>query len=254
MRLAVYSDLHLEFGAFAPPPLDVDLVVLAGDIDLGTKGISWAERSFEAPVIYVVGNHEFYHGEVRSLWRDLRDAAAACPKVTLLENQAMEIEAGGRACRFLGAALWTDFAACGEGEVRRAMVEARDGLADYRVIQDGRMTLVPETTLRWHEDSRAWLTAELESPFDGTTVVVTHHAPSLRSVEPRFQGSLLNGAFVSDLEAPIRRTRPALWIHGHTHHNVDYRIGSTRIVANQRGYPSEEPSPAFRPDLVLEID
>lgn len=254
MRLAVFSDLHLEFTPFEPPPLDVDLVILAGDIDLGTKGIHWAERCFDTPVIYVLGNHEFYHGEVRDLWRDLRDAAAFCPKVTLLENQALEIEAKGRACRFLGTALWTDFAACGEEEVRRAMVEARDFMADYRVIRNGRRTLTPEDTLVWHEEAKNWLNAELGRPFEGETIVVTHHAPSLRSVEPRFEGSLLNGGFVSDLEDLVLAMQPALWIHGHTHHNVDYRIGRTRIVANQRGYRSDRPAAGFRPDLVLELD
>ena len=254
MRLAVFSDLHLEFAPFEPPPLDVDLVILAGDIDLGTKGIYWAERSFKAPVIYVVGNHEFYHGEVRDLWRDLRDAAAFCPKLTLLENQALEIEAHGRACRFLGTALWTDFAACGEDEVRRAMVEARDFMADYRVIRNGRRTLTPEDTLVWHEEAKNWLNAELGKPFEGETIVVTHHAPSLRSVAPRFEGSLLNGGFVSDLEDLVLATQPALWVHGHTHHNVDYRIGRTRVVANQRGYRSDRPASGFRPDLVLELD
>ncbi len=165
----------------------------------GLKGF-WAEHSFAAPVIYVVGNHEFYDCEVGDLWRDLRDAASVCSKVTLLENQKLEIEANGRARRFLGTALWTDFAASGEDEVRRAMAEARDGMADYRVIRHCRMTLTPEDNLLWHEEAKDWLSAELKQPFKGETIVVTHHAPSLQSVEPRFEGSLLNGRFFSDLD------------------------------------------------------
>lgn len=254
MRLAVYSDLHLEFGPFEPPPLEVDLVVLAGDIALGTEGIYWAEATFNAPVIYVVGNHEFYHEEVDSLWRDLQDADSDCPKVTLLENRTSELTSDGKVYRFLGSVLWSDFAAGGEHEVRQAKTEARDFMADYKVVRHGRMTLTPETTASWHEDARDWLKSELRRPFDGETVVITHHGPSLRSIEPRFEGSLLNGAFVSDLEDLIRETQPALWIHGHTHHNVDYRIGRTRVLANQRGYHGRAPAPGFRPDLVLELE
>ena len=85
------------------------------------------------------------------------------------------------------------------------------------------------------------------------TVIVTHHAPSLRSISPVFDQDLLNAAFASALDEMVAASEVPLWVHGHTHHCVDYRIGNTRVVSNQRGYP-QEAVPGFNPRLVLVLD
>jgi predicted phosphodiesterase len=75
MRIRVYSDLHLEFGPFDPPSsADVDVVVLAGDIDVKGRGVAFAER-FPCPVVYVPGNHEYYGGSIPRLTEKLKEAA-----------------------------------------------------------------------------------------------------------------------------------------------------------------------------------
>ena len=89
-----------------------------------------------------------------------------------------------------------------------------------------------------HRSAMAWLSARLAQGSD--SIVITHHAPSPDSVEPRFQGDSLSPAFATDLRSMIERHTPPLWIHGHTHHNVDYRIGPTRVVTHQWGYPFED--------------
>ena len=63
LRIRVLSDLHLEAAPFDPPAAAADVVVLAGDIHNGAAGVEWAQRTFEAPVLYVAGNHEPYDGE-----------------------------------------------------------------------------------------------------------------------------------------------------------------------------------------------
>ena len=106
-----------------------------------------------------------------------------------------------------------------------------------------------------------WLEACFARPHPGPTVGITHFAPSLRSVAPQFAGSPVNACFVSDLDAHILRWQPALWLHGHTHDSFDYRIGSTRIVCNPRGYarrttpdgPLELENARFNPGLVLTL-
>jgi Icc-related predicted phosphoesterase len=96
------------------------------------------------------------------------------------------------------------------------------------------------------------LAARLSEPFPGPTVVLTHHAPSIRSLEPARVSNLLDAAFASDLESLMDGDRVRLWIHGHTHRCVDYAINGTRILSNAAGYPSD-PAPGFDPALVIDM-
>jgi Icc-related predicted phosphoesterase len=112
--------------------------------------------------------------------------------------------------------------------------------------------LEPQDQLRLHEVSRIFLEDELGKHFDGITIVMTHHAPSLRSLPPGHRRDPLTPAYASDLEHLIERFRPALWVHGHVHSSSDYVIGGTRVICNPRGY-ADEPNASFDPQLVIEI-
>ena len=250
MRLRVLSDLHLEFGPFEPPPCAADVVVLAGDIHTGTQALPWIRQHFPAmPVVLVLGNHEFYGHAAPALVEEFR-AAVAGTNVHLLENAAVEL-AGWR---FLGCTLWTDFCLHGAEHQVDAWAQAAALLTDYRRIhhsQEGRLLRSPDT-IRWHETSRRWLDEQVRRGNPERTVIVTHHAPSARSL-PAHQGKdWLSPAFASNLDEWVASSEVPLWIHGHTHHCVHYRLGSTHVLANQRGYP-QEPRADFRPDLVVEL-
>ena len=138
------------------------------------------------------------------------------------------------------------------------MQVAEERLDDFKIIKIERgyklRTLQPMDTARLHTATLAFLRKELSREFDGTTIVVTHHAPSPRSIAPRFQNDPLNPAFVSDLEAFIERYGPSLWVHGHVHDSFDYWVGRTRIVCNPRGYFPDQLNPAFDPLLVVETE
>jgi hypothetical protein len=243
-RLLVYSDLHLEIAPFRlPRGLDFDVVVLAGDISTpGGDAVRWAQRpdTFGGrPVILVPGNHEYY-GTRRPLERDRMRDLARGSAVHLLDGDAVVIDG----VRFLGATLWTDFDldTAPEGPRRRsvAMRDARAVVPDFTgAILEGRS---PATTRRFspgqsrslHQRARRWLETARTTPFDGPTVVVTHHAPSRGSLDPAFTGSPYNACFVSDLPAPAF-DGVDLWIHGHLHCSHDYRVGATRVLCNPRG-------------------
>ncbi len=258
VRLAIFGDLHLEFQPYTPPPLDVDLVVLAGDMHLGAGAIPWAAEAFPGfDVVYVAGNHEFYHRDITATFAEMRAAAAATENVRFLEDDEVVFQWRGRRVRVLGAMLWMDFCIDGPEAEEAAHQIVGGRLNDFRLIAlDGR----PFTThdaKAIHVRSRAWLDREMAKPFDGETVVVTHHAPSLNSVAPHSRiNNPAKAGFASDLDSTIMAGQPALWVHGHTHHNVDYRMGRTRVVARQRGYPAmqgrPEENPGFEP-LVVEI-
>lgn len=247
MKLHVLSDLHVEFGDFEPPVTEADLVILAGDIGVGLGGLKWIEsRLQDKPVIYVPGNHEFYGYDI-SLIEQLK--AQAPPNVHVLDNDAVEI--GG--VRILGCALWTDFAIQGEGQKPAAIDYARDRMNDFREIQYQGRIFSPEDSIQLHLQSLEWLAEELAKPFDGRTVVVTHHMPSPKSIPSRFLGSPLTPAFVSDLDDFIKMNPLDLWIHGHTHDPFDYELHGTRVLCNPRGYFDFELTEGFRPGLVVEV-
>jgi predicted phosphodiesterase len=249
MKIQVLSDLHVEFAPFELPQTDADVIVLAGDIGVGTGGLDFAQSVARGrPKIYVAGNHEYYGETLPLLTQELTNLSSGTEAHFLEER---EIVLGD--VRFIGCTLWTDFSLFGEEQKMQAMQLAQLCMNDFsriRTPKAGRFR--PEDARRLHMKSRAWLRERLSVPFAGRTVVVTHHTPSPRSNAERYRGDLLSSAFTSDLEELMDGDRVALWIHGHTHHCVDYEMNGTRVVSNQRGYPNEGIS-AFNPSFVVEV-
>ena len=248
MRLHILCDLHLEFGPAKIPATDADVVVLAGDIHLGREGRRWARQRFsDQPVVYVLGNHEFYRHSLPDLTETLKRETNGS-HIHLLENSAVAISG----YTFLGCTLWTDFQLARDPEA--AMQAAEGIMSDYSIIQFSPESRVlrARDTARLHAESVVWLQAALARCDRARTIVVTHHAPSPRSEAPYHANSPLNPAFASNLDSLIEQSGVPLWVHGHTHYNVDYVIGSTRVLTNQRGYP-DQLCKGFDPSLVVEI-
>jgi Icc-related predicted phosphoesterase len=249
MKILIFSDLHLEFGVFELPKIEADIVVLAGDIHPGLKGLEWAKKSFpNKTVLYILGNHEYYGYAIPKLTNKLREKALGS-QVHILENDKFEIDG----FKFLGSTLWTDFKLFGEANIARQ--EAQWAMNDYykiRVDPHFRKLRAIDTQVL-HSKSISWLKSEFdENPQK--TIVITHHAPSYQSL-PKTKNSnldLLNAAYASSLDEFIINNRPILWIHGHIHESQDYKIGNTRVVSNPRGYAFEE-SPSFRREFIVEV-
>ncbi len=234
MKIQLASDLHLEFlerrfpgERIITPAPDADLLVLAGDIHNDDMAVGMFE-SWPVPVIYLAGNHEYYGQQWEKVRANLRRLCAGT-NTTFLDNDVHIF--GG--IRFLGCTLWTDFRVDGYLQ-SRAMDSVQRGLNDYNVIHTQNRTLQAQDTLEDHEASRRWLEGELAKPFNGKTVVVTHHGPHPLSVHPRYSGDVMNAGFVSNLEALMPGVD--LWLHGHVHDGFDYQIGGCRVVANPAGY------------------
>ncbi len=197
------------------------------------------------PVIYVPGNHEFYGESIHSLPAALRLLAKAS-SIHLLDND--EVRLGD--VRFLGATLWTNYELYGIDRIGEVTAHADRHLNDYICIQgDNARSLTPGQTVSLHLRAVDWLARKLDEPFDGKTVVITHHAPHPGSLIPRHEGKLINAAYASDLTHLMGKA--VLWIHGHTHHCVDYTINGTRIVTNPKGYGDE--NRAFNPAMVIDV-
>lgn len=243
-RIRVWSDLHFEMSAQRlahdrlPSSVDADLVVLAGDIDAGDAGVRWAAGRFHGvPVVYVLGNHELYGGVIDDVYAACREAAVGT-HVHVLENESLDVAD----IRVLGTTLWTDYALLGSERVEAAQETAAGRLADHRYVStpSGQQFMPTDASSR-HSRALAWLGASLAraSREDIPTVVVTHHAPSIRCLKPRHRAhpDLISPAFASDLEPiMLRADAPAVWIYGHTHGNWRGRIGKTFVAANALGY------------------
>lgn len=248
MRVQVLSDIHVEFHSFEPPDVDADVVILAGDIHVKDKGLEWAIEKFpHTPVLYVLGNHEYYGAAIPKQLKKIK-AQAEGTQVRILENEAVVINN----TKFLCCTLWTDFNLFGDPRI--AGHEASQVMTDYRKIR-----VSPEyrklrsvDTVAFHHRSLRWLRQEVESNQNEKLVIITHHAPSKRSVPQHFCDNILSAAYASHLDNFVAQSKADLWVHGHMHSFSDYTLGNTRVVCNPRGYP-DEPTAGFDPGLVIEV-
>lgn len=239
MRLLVLSDLHHELWREHAPQIDPtvsrpDVVILAGDINTGAKAVDWAARTFpDLPVMYVHGNHEGYGHNLDDVQEQIQEACEAVENVYFLNCGEHII---GRV-RFLGATMWTDFRLFGDGDRQAAMREAESVMTDYkriRLAKKGYRKLRAADTAQFHAIQKSWLQQKLDEPFDGSTVVITHMAPSMRSVADELGEAPTSAAYASRLDEIAIKAN--LWVHGHMHESSDYMIGRCQVVCNPCGY------------------
>ena len=280
MKIAVCSDLHLEFeDIILKNDEGADVLILSGDImiaedlhnhppvvtnpyapyiDLGSRQKKaqqfrdfLSRCSFQFPhVIYIAGNHEFYHGRWKGSLDHLRETCSLYPNVYFLENDIKVINE----VSFIGATLWTD---CNKGDPL-TLHALTDMMNDYRVIRNdelGFTKLRPAHTIARHRYTMSYLKAVLPDMKDKKVVFVGHHTPSHQSIHERYRSDhLINGGYHSELsEFILDHPEIVLWTHGHTHEPFDYMIGTTRIVCNPRGYSGHDESAEYFELKYLDI-
>jgi len=277
MKIALASDLHLEFGTIALKNTEgADVLILAGDICVASdfkKGDKRSDRyldffkqvSEEFPeVIYIMGNHEHYHGDFAHTIPKLRKVLGDLPNIHILDNETYILNG----VTFIGGTLWTDMNQedpltmhnmprmmsdfmCVKNSnkpVYRTVPLYDDGEynVDRKIIgqkqkaEPGKFS--PADAVEQHQDMLDYIAAVTAEQSNEKFVVVSHHCPSHQSVHEQYRGdTLMNGGFTSDCDEFIHyRPQIKLWFHGHTHHPFDYVIGETRVVCNPRGYINYE--------------
>ncbi|CDF85741.1 Metallophosphoesterase [Pseudomonas knackmussii B13] len=244
MKILILSDLHNEFDMYRHAGCGEDVVILAGDIDIETRGIRWAAENFSCPVIYICGNHEFYHGHLDKTVLKVKGVAQS--RVHALDNEEIIING----VRFLGGTAWTDYKAT--SNLYEAQELARWRMRDFQLIRaENYRKIRPHDLMRRAVDFKIWLESKLSEPFPGKTVVVSHHAPLLASLNGSpHRGTHLDASFANDW-SELFASRIDLWVHGHTHQFCDYVHGATRVVCNPRGYPGE--LTGFRSDFLVDL-
>jgi Icc-related predicted phosphoesterase len=286
MKIAIASDVHLEFGdLILKNEENADVLILSGDICVASdfsdsnatnivrtgktqRYVDFFKRcAFQFPkVIYIVGNHEHYHGDFAETFTILRKYLGHIENLHILDKEHVTIND----VTFIGGTLWTDM----NGQDPVTLAHIRGVMNDFRVIENSNQmvsykTMVntydghdyqpiqkaefhkrpakftPEDTVQDHKNMLQYIqttTAMLASMNPNKYVVVGHHAPSKASTHPRYQTEvIMNGAYSSRLDDFIlNHPQIKLWTHGHTHEEFDYMIGTTRVVCNPRGYINHE--------------
>jgi predicted phosphodiesterase len=301
MKIAICSDVHLEFGQLElENTQNAEVLVLSGDIctacdlrvtdsilssaktDRYLDFFTACSRNFPH-VVYIMGNHEHYHGDYATSSGILRDAMKQCgDNIHFLDKEIWE----HNDVVFIGGTLWTDM----NGEDEMTMNHVSRRMNDFQICKNSNREVnfrTQEPTLDENGDHKkdaegkpmyhavfktreAYLSPQdavvdhkamlkvIEDAYNDippwkTVVVCTHHAPSKGSEHPRYKhDQLMNGAYNSRLDGFIM-DRPGikLWTHGHTHEDFDYVIGSTRVVCNPRGYINyESRADSWTPKLV----
>lgn len=241
MKIQIMSDCHLEHRYSQRPTYGLqfdataDILVIAGDLHFLMEGCRFLKDcGFKKDIIYVPGNHEYY-GQVKDEVE--AEAIDFCKntRVRLLLNDTF-VKQG---VKFIGSTFWTDFNIF--NDVTLGMRSCLTGLNDFRVIKlNQKQTWTPTDHLNAHLVAREFVLNELKkTDHSGSIVIVTHHGPSIKSVEDRYRFDSITSGFVSNMEKLIRHFKPALWIHGHTHHRKMYQIDKTEIICYPYGYPNE---------------
>ena len=261
MKVALISDVHLEFGnCFFENKENAEVLILGGDIMiaqelhdfkeplndlekslLGKRGVAvtmyreFLQRCSDQfkHVLYIAGNHEFYHGKYPAGMDYLREEVSHYPNIRYLENETVEINQ----VSFIGSTLWTDF---NKGDPTTIAFIA-GALNDYRQIRRNDLNyrkLMPEDILKVHKESLKYISTTISNDPNKTYVVLGHHAPTKLSTKPKYEKDFhMNGGYSSDLtEFITNHPQITVWTHGHTHDAYDYMVGNTRILCNPRGY------------------
>ncbi len=232
MDIRIISDLHLDASFIAPDFLGADVVVVAGDLSEHPAAIHrwFALTPKDIPVVYVLGNHEYYGHDITKHAQALKSLLAEFSHVHLLDNEVWVYQD----VRFVGTTLWTAFDAFALEPVAHAKHHARHGVNDFATILQGKRYFQPEDAEALYAQNQQFLERALSTPFEGETVVVSHFLPHPYSVSPRYAHHPLNPYFCTDQSRWMPQV--SLWLHGHTHESADYQVGNCRVVCNPRGY------------------
>jgi len=260
MKFWIFSDLHRE----RPDPHihpqttePFDGIICAGDVagsvlETGLY-LTRLAADYDKPFIFVPGNHEFY---------DQNIDFSRFPR-QIVQQLWVDPDTGENV-RLIGATLWTDYNLDGDpvGAMQSAALMIGDHTAISRIETNHKSSkfgspvrFMPSDALDLHQIQLNQMIKALRQPHAGKTVIVTHHAPSGKSVSLNHAQSNINPSFASNLEGLIEEFRPDLWVHGHMHNSSDYRIGETRVICNPKGYLRNgfPENPDFNPELIVDI-
>ena len=252
MKFRIVSDLHQEFliETYYLPKMDDDkdtVLILAGDIgNLAYKNtyedfIEKSSKQFKS-IFWIAGNHEYYHANISK-----HSISKIISNFNNIHTNVLEFPDEKKV--IIGETLWTDF----DKRDPISMNYARSSMNDFYLIREGSSKIFsPESAFNLHIVEKNRIFNQVKKYENWTVIVVTHHHPSFQGVSKEYEGSVLNGAFYSNLEEEIKELNINYWICGHTHSYREYSIGNTKVICNPKGYQFER-NTNFNPNLILDL-
>jgi len=252
-KIQYASDLHLEFAAnqrwLKEHPLKkaADILVLAGDIlyfdhEQYRQHPFWdsVASDFEQ-VLVVPGNHEFYkYFDLKTMTNgfsyDIRE------NVHLYYNKVVHVAD----VDFILSTLWAHIPD-DEANITEHYV------SDFYKIRYGSRLLTAATFNEEHERCRMFIEKSTAESHAAKKIVVTHHVPSFQLSHTIYEGSHINGAFTVEMADFIKQSNVNAWIYGHSHQNIDRKIGNTQCVSNQLGYITHDEHWDFLQDKTIDV-
>lgn len=248
-KLRIMNDLHLEFGKITVPKLKDDantILILAGDVHIGHDATDFLTTMLDQfqDVVYILGNHEFYYQDMEEVRKWWQVAQRYKSNLHVLDPGTFEFyDRKGNEYRIIGATLWTE-------TQNPAM---HNMLNDYAVIRREHRVLTVQDTYNLYLDDLEYIQAQLATPFEGTTIVVTHHAPVAECVRPQYVGNPMNACFHNYLEDVLKDNDITMWIHGHMHDTVHFTQYETEVYCNPRGYVGHGMNEEFVDDKIVRV-
>lgn len=258
VNLQLLSDLHqdmlsndsLEHISIHP---DTNILVVAGDVGQGASEMRKLKTlaSPERPVVAIFGNHCVVGERIVELEAIAREMSSPEDGFYVLHRDSVTLFG----IRFVGAILWTDGMAIPQGtsfEESCALCAPR-GYAKSELRPGVPFSF--EDSIKEHKKDLGYIRSVLSVPFEGPTVVITHHLPSTKSVASEYINFPTSAAYSSNL-SDLEFSGCDFWFHGHTHSSVDYYIGYCRVVCNPRGHSKvagQWQNPLFKPELLIPV-
>lgn len=248
MEFSIYSDLHVDrydkmpYQSWCRKNDKARIALIAGDICsikkimLIKEALLFFAKHFKY-VLISLGNHEYNFSQLDKVPNEMEKLIyqLGLKNVFLLHKKTFKHQN----VVVIGTTLWSDIC-----QHQKAIEEKWQHKHIQLFTKSPKLSATKrfEIMAQLYLEQKNWLTEKMNQYQKKAhqLVIVTHHAPSLKSINPRFKDDENHYLYASNLEEEILRFEPNLWVHGHTHFHCDYHIGKTHIVANPFGFPGEK--------------
>lgn len=277
MKIRLVSDLHVDYNRFLNDNIkfgfedvldETDVTLIAGDIaghySNEVKFLNRLKNQCKTnKIISIAGNHLGYNYRYNEPYKDCKETQVATltyifdENPLYLEDRSVQIDD----YIIFGCVLFTDFNLYNSVNFSKNMASMY--INDFRYVKTvdktylEPRTVTPEDYISWFNTSVDKIKYICENNPDKKIIILSHFAPSVKSIDCKYVDDNLNGFYASNLEDVIKKyDNLKLWCHGHCHDSFDYTINQCRVLCSPYGYFTREvntPEPSCYFGITIDI-